>query len=113
MAEFLQENGYEFGYASYWNANIITELTDGKVEVANVLDPVSLEYFKWSSPMKYYEENYRDGEVFLLLTAEETAEAAESRAVQTGKVVYEDNAYTVFVYESAEVLLNCSEKRGE
>lgn len=113
VAEFLQENSYEFGYASYWNANIITELTDGQVEVANVLDPVSLEYFKWSSPMKYYEENYRDGEVFLLLTAEEVAEAKESRAVQTGKVVYEDNAYAVFVYESAEVLLNCSEKKGE
>ncbi len=109
VAEFLQTNGYDFGYASYWNANIITELTDGQVEVANVLDPVSLEYFKWSSPMKYYEEGYTAGEVFLLLTAEEVAEAADSVALQNGTVVYEDGAYTVLVYESVEALMNCAE----
>ena len=106
VAEFLQQNNLSFGYASYWNANIITELTDGRVEVANVLDPVSLEYFKWSSPMKYYEEGYASGEVFLLLTAEEVTKAQDCAALQTGEVVYEDAAYTVLVYESADALMN-------
>lgn len=105
VAAFLQKEDYDFGYATYWNANIITELTDGKVEVANLLDPESLEYFKWSSPMKYYEDGYAEGEVFLLLTEEELAEAADCAAVQKGTVVYEDGAYTVLVYESAESLL--------
>lgn len=111
VAEFLQENQYDFGYATYWNANIITELTDGQVEIANVGDGVYLEYFKWSSPMKYYEENYHTGKVFLLLTAEEAEEAMESKAVQGGKVVYQDSAYTVYEYESAGALLNLAEKR--
>lgn len=108
VAEFLQEKGYDFGYATYWNANIITELTDGQVEVANVLDAVNLDYFKWSSPMKYYEEGYADGEVFLLLTTEEVAEAADSAVVKNGEMVYEDGVYTVFVYESAGQLMECA-----
>lgn len=108
VAEFLQEKGYKFGYATYWNANIITELTDGQVEVANVLDAVDLGYFKWSSPMKYYEEGYSEGEVFLLLTAEEVSEAAESAVVMNGEVVYEDGVYTVLVYESANQLMSFS-----
>ncbi len=106
VAEFLQEKGYTFGYATYWNANIITELTDGQVEVANVLDAVDLGYFKWSSPMKFYEEGYAEGEVFLLLTAEEVAEAADSAVVKNGEAVYEDGVYTVLIYESADALMS-------
>ena len=29
VAQFLAENGYDFGFATYNNANIITELTNG------------------------------------------------------------------------------------
>ncbi|MCM1100596.1 MAG: hypothetical protein NC079_11195 [Clostridium sp.] len=105
VAAFLEEGGYSFGYASYWNANIITELTDGAVEIANVGDAENLEYFKWSSPMKYYEEGYPKGEVFLLLTAEEIADAADAESVAAGRVVYEDDAYTVLVYGSARTLM--------
>lgn len=111
VAAFLEEQGYTFGYATYWNANIITELTDGKVEVANVGDAEYLEYFQWSSPMKYYENGYAEGEVFLLLDDEETAEAAGTRTLQNGRVVYESGAYTVLAYDSAEALLSLAEKR--
>ncbi len=106
VAEFLAENDYDFGYATYWNANIITELTDGQVEIANVWDPVNMNYFKWSSPMKYYEANYKDGEVFLLLTAGEVATVADGPVVQEGEVVYEDGTYTVYVYESTGELMS-------
>lgn len=61
VAQFLAENGYDFGFATYNNANIITELTNGEVEIGNIGDPEHLEYFKWSSPMKYYEEGYHTG----------------------------------------------------
>lgn len=107
VTEFLTENGYDFGVATYWNANIITELSNGEVELANIMDPEGLEYFTWSSPMKYYEEGYHEGEVFLLLTQEECAEYKDARAVKTGKPVYQDSAYTVYVYENMESLLSC------
>ncbi|WP_276950411.1 hypothetical protein [Acetatifactor muris] len=108
-AAYLEENGYDFGFATYWNANIVTELTDGKVEVGNILDPGSLEYFKWSSPVKYYEEAYHQGEVFLLLTAEEAQAYEEARALQNGEKVYEDGKYVIFVYENAHELMSFAE----
>lgn len=110
VAAFLEEKGYTFGYATYWNANIITELTDGKVEVANVGDAEHLEYFKWSSPMKYYENGYATGEVFLLLTGEE-AQAADTDTVRNGRVIYENGAYTVLLYDSAEELMGFAADR--
>ncbi len=106
VAAFLEENQYDFGYATYWNANIVTELTDGAVKVANIMDPESLEYFKWSSPMAYYEENYYEGEVFLLLTAEEAAKYQDAEALKQGRQIYEDGKYVVFVYEDVETLMS-------
>lgn len=104
VADFLEKNDHHFGYATYWNANIITELTDGRVEIANLNDVEKLEYFKWSSPMKYYEEDYADGAVFLLLSAEELATSGDTEVVKNGAVVYADGAYTVLLYDSARTL---------
>ena len=113
VAAALEEQGFKFGYATYWNGNIITELTNGNVEIANVGDGIYLDYFKWSSPMKYYAEDYAQGEVFLLLSAEELAEAveADARTVSEGRVIYQDNAYTVFVYDSAAKLRSLAAER--
>lgn len=109
VAEFFMENEYDFGFATYWNANIMTELTNGKVEVANIINPESLAFFKWSSPVKYYEENYHQGAAFLLLTSEEAAEYEDTRALQMGEQVYADGYYVVLVYESVDELMSCAE----
>ncbi len=101
-AAFLEENGYNFGFATYWNANIITELTDGRVEVANLWEPAGGEYFKWSSPMKYYEEDYGSGEIFLLLTGEEEALCRETGVLRGGEAVYDDGKYMVYVFADRE-----------
>lgn len=104
VAEFLAENGYHFGYATYNNANIITELTNGQVEIANIWDPENLNDFKWSSPMKYYEADYHEGSVFLLLTQQEASACQNAASVQNGQVIYEDDSYLVLLYDSVEVL---------
>lgn len=109
VAEFLAENGYDFGFATYFNGNIITELTDGAVEIANIGDPEYLEYFKWSSPMQYYEEGYHTGETFLLLTEEEYTAYADTEAVRRGGQIYADGNYRVFLYESTDALMDCAE----
>ncbi len=100
VAAYLEQEGYTFGYASYWNANILTELTNGAVEVANILNVEDMSYFRWSSPMKYYEEGYHTGKTFLLLTKEETLKFADSEAVALGQIVYEDEEYTVLHFDS-------------
>ena len=104
VAAFLVENGYTFGYATFTNAGIMTELTNGRLEVANVWDPLELNDFKWSSPAAYYEEGYWSGEVFLILSEEETVEFAEAPAVKDGKEIYRESGYVVYLFESVEDL---------
>lgn len=109
VAAVLEAEGLSFGYATYWNANIITELTDGKVEVANVGDAEHLEFFRWSSPRKYYDEVH-DGRTFLLLAAEEYDEARDAATVKAGDVIYQQDGYVILVYESQSELLDAAEK---
>lgn len=111
VAAALEKMDVSFGYATYWNANIITELTDGKVEVANIDDAEYLEYFKWSSPMKYYENNYGEGKVFLLLSAEELAGVQKTPLVESGEIVFENGKYTVLIYNSKEALFSLAKQR--
>ncbi len=102
VAAYLAEEGYVFGYASYWNGNIMTEMSNGVVEVANIQNFEDMSYFRWSSPMKYYEEGYHTGKTFLLLTVEEAEKYAETKVVSAGTLVYEDEAYKVYHFDSVK-----------
>ena len=111
VASFLAAEGYDFGFATYFNGNIVTELTNGKVEIANIGDPEYLEYFRWSSPMKYYEQGYHEGSTFLLLTMEEYNGYAHAKSVQKGDMVYNDGIYVVLLYDGVEELMGYAAKR--
>jgi hypothetical protein len=105
VAAYLVENGYEFGYATYDYANILQEMTDGKVEIANIQELDEMSFFRWSSPIEYYEEDRGDQEVFLLVSAQEAEEYGDEPALRAGRIVYEDAFYRVYVYERQEDLL--------
>ena len=104
VAVFLEEQGYTFGYASYWNGNIITELTDGQVEIANIREIDRMDMFTWSSPVRYYQEGYHDGKTFILLTAQEAVEYALAPMIAAGEVIYNQQGYVVLHYDSVEAL---------
>lgn len=102
VAQMLEEKGYTFGYASYWNANIIQELSNGKIELANLHreDDGSFTLFHWSSMQRYYEQGYPKGRVFLLLTEEEENALKGSGLLQAGRENFRESGYVVYDYET-------------
>jgi len=104
VSAFLVEAGYEFGYATYWNANIVQEMTDGRVELANINKIEELSFFEWSSPKRYYDENYYAGEVFLLLTVQEAKVHKRESLIAEAEIVYEDEYYQVLHFDSSAEL---------
>jgi len=112
VCRFLDKN-YSFGYATFWNANVFTFLTNGKVEVADIgkrageeTIPKEIE-FLWLSPDFYWEENYKsDVPVFLLVTQEEYERSPEHNIFKSGREVYSDDFYRVFDYENKRAFIN-------
>lgn len=106
-ADWLKRNGYERGYATYWNANPVTEFTDGAVEMWTFdqghwhgeANPLTVN--AWLQ-QRYHMYSYPDGPVFVLLSEEEAA--ARPGYAREDKQVYRENGYAVFAYESATEL---------
>lgn len=109
VADYLAEN-YTFGYATFSHANVITYLTNGDVEVGNLkrikkdvkeyLND-TYKYDAWLTPERYYTYNHA-GHIFLLVSREELTDNENHPTIQAGKMVYNDDHYVVFDYDSHE-----------
>ncbi len=108
VSDYLHKN-YKFGYSSFWNANIISYLTNGDVEVGNLYRTKEngKEYFtdeykydKWLTPERYYSSNYDDEHIFLLVSQEQYLDNENKSIIKNGTKVYSDEYYIVFDYPS-------------
>jgi hypothetical protein len=108
---YLLDSKLDYGFATYWNANITTELSNGKIKLAG-LDPKGLETGKddlrlqgWLNPKKFYEPSYHQGESFLLLTRVELELARETgRPFALLQPDYEDGSFIIIRYPSAGII---------
>ena len=110
VAQKLEECGYTFGYATYWNANIVQELSNGALELANLHleEDHTLSLFCWSSMRRYYEPDYPAGKVFLLLTEKEEKILKENEGFPTGGADFRQGGYAVYCFEQNEAFLDSS-----
>jgi len=109
--KYLLDNRLDYGFATFVNANVTTELTDGKIELAG-LEPDGLEPDKnqfrlsgWLNPKKLYNPSYHTGESFLLLTRPEWELAQKTgRPFALLRPDYEDSDFLVIRYPSARII---------
>lgn len=107
VTNFLKDN-YSFGYATFWNANVLTALTDGKVETG-ILGNYGENYetYNWLTPKRYYVKDFKNDEkIFLLITTEEFKRNSEYNILRNGTQVYADNFYRVYEYENHDAFRN-------
>ncbi len=68
----IRERGLDKGYATFWNANIVTELSNGEIDVVSVAKTVrdgetTLEPYRWLEAEEDFLLDRPDEPVFLLL----------------------------------------------
>ncbi len=114
LVNFLSENNYTFGYASYWNANILTGMTNGHIEVGTIKDlsggdifPSKYQYWSWGNPKYYYSDDYHGADkIFFLLTEAEYNVNNNLKILNFGKEVYRDDYFRVYEYKNHEFFKN-------
>lgn len=99
VVAFLVDNGYERGYATFWNGNIITEMSDGAVRFVNVhyfSDTGAIQFNPWLC-LKTNRELEGTKDFLLLETADWNSFVSKhDLTTLTGcKLVYQDAAYVV------------------
>ncbi len=107
-ARALEESGMTLGYATFWNANVMTELTNGQVEVVAVsLEDGTPRPDVWLEDVRDASMSRPQERVFLLLTREEAEQAAdflsrcgaEETPLQKGLSLYEIESQRRFFEE--------------
>ncbi len=97
--EFLEENDYDFGYATFWNASVTEYLSDGQIKVGNLggENGVAAPY-EWLTPKSYYRAGFHEGKTFLLLARTEEAGMLKGdyTVMEDAECVYQDEYYAIY-----------------
>jgi len=99
---YLDSTGYEEGYSSFWSGNILTELSDGKIDMRVVgsdyiLSPDDLGHvYQWLQ-RKSHVDTQPEGKFFLLLAGIEN-----ENCVLDIKPEYTNDRYSVYGFDNFE-----------
>lgn len=107
LAEFLEENELEYGYANFWRSNAITVLTDSRVKVrhadVSATEGLHTNWYQSSSRWYYEDQHEKYDRYFVLLSASDYATVSRSASwrewvdtILVEKLEYED--YYIFVF---------------
>lgn len=97
VINFLKKNNLNFGYATFWNANVLNVLSNGKVEIANINGSLNGSYL-WLTPARYYKTEFHHGKTFLLLNKDEV-KRADPKLLSKGKKITKINNYVIYIYD--------------
>ena len=103
----LRVAGYTEGYATFWNANVMVELSNGAFDIRvwkpgeDVTDPDNL--YAWMQTADHFETK-PEGPVFVFLNKEEAEYDTPSRVLDQGTVEYEDEHYIALGYPSYDAM---------
>ncbi|MBR1851725.1 MAG: hypothetical protein IJ794_00915 [Lachnospiraceae bacterium] len=100
VSDFLKESNYTQGLATFWNGQIVTELTDGKVEMMSVYDYAVPIIHPWLQ--KKWEEPNPEGRFFILYGEGEVLPVNWEDDRIWEHILYQDANYIVYGFENWE-----------
>ena len=103
-ADWLVDNGYTEGYATFWNGNAMTELTNGKLDVWT-LQSLDEDYVpNWLQRKDHLTTDPQHP--FLLIDTETDGPAESAGLVQNGECteVYNDGRFVIYDFAGADAV---------
>jgi hypothetical protein len=115
MAHAIVEQGYREGYASFWNGNVLTELSDGAIDIHDWLDSQD------GSPMQTlsnvnttnhwlqlvsHDTEKPEGRTFILLSGSELENSFWRQNLEDRDLIYSSDAYKVYGFESYDAMID-------
>lgn len=101
IAECLLDEGAVQGYATFWNANVLTEITDGEIDVYSVENWKNGDLNEWLQ-RKDHEGWEPVGSMFAIFRGEDLKEGEPG--FDDERLIYASDAFYVVVYDSDEEL---------
>ena len=104
ISSFLNEQDYKHGYATFWNANVVTELTNGEIEVwdwgdfNNDFDCID-QIYHWLQ-LKNHKYIHPTGKVFWILSNQQNDNFHFTRNLSKGHIIKRTPKFVVYGFSS-------------
>ena len=99
ISTYLQSEGLEYGYATFWNANIIPLLTDSNIKVRSVdIIDNNIHATMYQSNVNWYNNNAYP-EYFLLLSTDEYSLYIKSEKYKQPLEIKRYMDYIILIYD--------------
>lgn len=105
-ADFLVSQGYTEGFATFWNADVLTELSNGVLELwawpengTDLTDPLAVH---GGLQLISHSTNPPEGPLFVLFSEEEMQSFVLPQKLDPGQIIYENAGYTIYGYPCYE-----------
>ena len=108
-AQFLVQNGYRDGYASFWDGNVMTELTDGTLNVWTLTPNSVPELRPWLQVTSHL-QTPPQGKIFFVISKWEAygerqpTTQALADAMPEDALIYEDETVKIYGFASDEAM---------
>lgn len=116
IADKMVAEGYENGYATFWNGNVMTELSGGKIQMWVWSDATWDQHgtdvdamYQWLQ-LTSHDTERPAGKVFVLFSREEFGNNPWKQNLQPEDVIYESEKYVVMGYPDYETMKATLEK---
>ena len=104
----MADDGYVAGYSSFWNANVVTELSDGRIDMrafADFKNPAEMYYmtsinqtYHWLAVKDHDTSRPLEGKVCIILSPDEYANCLWKDDL-AGNIIYSSDEYVIFGFE--------------
>ncbi|MDR1895037.1 MAG: hypothetical protein LBQ61_10200, partial [Spirochaetales bacterium] len=102
---YLETHRLNYGFATFWNANVTAELSNGRIEIAGLAPDTIHVIHNWLAPSAYENPDYHKGETFLLLTKDEW-ETYSGESILQRPPDYRDDHFVVFRFPSTGIIFD-------
>ncbi len=100
LKEYLVEHGYTYGYATFWNADVMTELSGGRIEMAALEEhDGNCSLFPWLVSLDTLFPREPRKDVFLILHGNERNKF--SSLIENREAIFETESLYLYTYESS------------
>lgn len=106
VVEYLLENKYDYGYGTYWESNVTTELADGKIPMFNVFilsddnGTPYVSYFNWLTSV--WQREAPKEKPFLIISTDKKPLFEKSINYPYCSLVYSDAFHCVYDIDNME-----------
>lgn len=113
---WLVKNGYTQGIATFWNSDIITPLSNGKIEMWTEVDVDAPRTYEWLQ-VKSHDELPKEGKIFVIRPMSDLTDqdpTVNQYLIGTkDHLVYQDDNYFIYGYKNTEEYLEITNEITE